>query len=65
MRELSQPEVLDRRVREDWEAAGATDLATRPRARALELVEYAPSPLPDRRRDVAEQVRRIIEAADR
>ena len=29
MRELSQPEVLDRRVREDWEARGATDLATR------------------------------------
>ena len=33
MRELSQPELLDRRVREDWEARGASDLATRARAR--------------------------------
>ena len=63
MRELSQPEVLDRRVREDWENRGATDLATRSRARALELVEsHQPLPIDP---DVAEQVRRIIEAADR
>ena len=63
MRELSQPEVLDRRVREDWEARGATDLAERTRARALELVEsHQPLPVDP---DVAEQVRRIIEAADR
>ncbi len=63
MRELSQPEVLDRRVREDWEARGATDLATRTRARALELVEsHQPLPLDP---DVAEQVHRIIAAADR
>ena len=63
MRELSQPEVLDRRVREDWEARGATDLATRARARALELVEsHQPIPLDP---DVAEQVHRVVEAADR
>jgi trimethylamine--corrinoid protein Co-methyltransferase len=63
MRELSQPTVLDRRVREDWESRGATDLATRARARALELVEsHQPMPLDP---DVAEQIRRIIEAADR
>jgi trimethylamine--corrinoid protein Co-methyltransferase len=63
MRELSQPEVLDRRVREDWEARGATDLATRAGARALDLVEsHQPMPLDP---DVAEQVRGIIQAADR
>ena len=63
MRELSQPTVLDRRVREDWESRGATDLATRTRARALELVEsHQPLPIDP---DVAEQVHRIIEAADR
>ncbi len=63
MRELSQPEVLDRRVREDWEARGGTDLATRTRARALELVEsHQPMPLDP---DVAGQVHRIIDAADR
>jgi trimethylamine--corrinoid protein Co-methyltransferase len=63
MRELSQSTLLDRRVREDWEARGATDLATRARARALELVEsHQPLPLDA---DVADQLRRIIEAADR
>lgn len=63
MRELSRPSVLDRRVREDWEARGASDLATRTRARALELVEsHQPMPLDP---DVAEQVHRIIQAADR
>ena len=63
MRELSQPEVIDRRVREDWEARGATDLATRARARALELIEsHQPLPMDP---DVAEQVHRIVEAADR
>ena len=29
MRELSQPELLDRRVREDWEERGSTDLHAR------------------------------------
>ena len=63
MRELSQPELLDRRVREDWESSGATDLATRTRARALELVEsHQPLSIDP---DVAERVHRIIEAADR
>jgi trimethylamine--corrinoid protein Co-methyltransferase len=63
MRELSQPEVLDRRVREDWEARGATDLAARSRARALELIDtHEPLPLDP---DMAKQIRGIIEAADR
>ena len=63
MRELSQPEVLDRRVREDWEARGASDLYERSRARALEIVDgHSPEPLDA---DVAAQVRALIEAADR
>ena len=63
MRELSQSDLLDRRVREDWESRGATDLAARARARALELVEsHRPLPLDP---DAAEQMRRIIAAADR
>jgi trimethylamine--corrinoid protein Co-methyltransferase len=63
MRELSQPALLDRRVREDWEGSGATDLATRAHARALELVEsHRPAPLD---KDVAEQLRRIVQTADR
>ena len=63
MRELSQPEVLDRRVREDWEARGSQELATVARARALELIEsHEPMPLDP---DMAKQIRGIIEAADR
>ncbi len=62
MRELSQPAVLDRRVREDWQAMGATDLAERCRARAVDLVDgHQPDPLDA---DVAAQVRRIVAAAD-
>jgi trimethylamine--corrinoid protein Co-methyltransferase len=63
MRELSQPTVLDRRVREDWESRGATDLATRARARALELLESHQPMAVDA--DAADQVRAIIQAADR
>ena len=63
MRELSQPDVLDRRVREDWEERGATDLAARTRAHALELIDtHEPLPLDA---DVAKQIRGIIAAADR
>jgi trimethylamine---corrinoid protein Co-methyltransferase len=63
MRELSQPTVLDRRVREDWQARGATDLATRARIQALELIESHQPMAVDP--DMAEQVERIIAAADR
>ena len=63
MRELSQPVILDRRVREDWEARGSQDLAAVARARALELIEsHEPMPLDP---DMARQIHVIIEAADR
>ena len=63
MRELSQPVILDRRVREDWEARGSKDLAAVARERALELIEsHQPLPLDP---DTAKQVHRIVEAADR
>ena len=63
MRALSQPALLDRRVREDWEERGASDLYARARARALEIVEgHKPAPLDP---DAARQIRAIVEAADR
>ena len=63
MRELSQPTLIDRRVREDWETRGASDLAERARARAIELVEgHRPEPLDP---DAAKQLRAMVEAADR
>jgi trimethylamine--corrinoid protein Co-methyltransferase len=62
MRELSQPALLDRRVREDWEERGATDLYTRSRNRALEIIEgHRPAPIDA---DVARQVEALIAAAD-
>ena len=63
MRELSQPEMLDRRVLEDWQARGAHDLYTTCRERARDIVrEHRPEPVPD---DVAARVHAMVEAADR
>jgi trimethylamine--corrinoid protein Co-methyltransferase len=63
MRELSQPALLDRRVREDWQVRGATDLYGRALAKARELLEsHRPEPLPD---DAAARVRAIVDEADR
>ena len=63
MREQSQHEFLDRRVREDWESRGASDLYQRCLEKAREVIrEYKPEPLPD---DVAARIRAIVEETDR
>ena len=63
MRELSQPEFLDRRVREDWEERGASDLHARCLAKAREVLdEYQPPQIDD---DVKERIRTIVEKTDR
>jgi trimethylamine--corrinoid protein Co-methyltransferase len=63
MRELSQPRFLDRRVREEWEARGSTDLHTRCLAEAREVIaEYRPTPLDD---DVKAAIHGIVEETDR
>jgi trimethylamine--corrinoid protein Co-methyltransferase len=63
MRELSQPEFLDRRVREDWEERGSTDLYTRCLAKAREVLrDYLPAQLDD---DVKRRMREIVVASDR
>jgi trimethylamine--corrinoid protein Co-methyltransferase len=63
MRDTSQPELIDRRVREDWEARGASDMYTRAleKARGL-LATHTPEPLPA---DVLAEVRGIVDKADR
>jgi trimethylamine--corrinoid protein Co-methyltransferase len=62
MRELSQPTLLDRRVRDDWQDRGATDLQERCRGTAVELVEsHEAQPLDA---DIARQIHAIIESAD-
>ena len=51
--------MLDRRVREEWEADGGTDLYARCHAKAKDmLAEYHPEPLPD---DVAKRISRAVE----
>ena len=63
MRETSQPELMDRRVREDWEARGSTDVYRRAQVRAREiLASHEPEPLPD---DVRQRIRKIVADADR
>ncbi len=62
MREQSQPRLLDRRVREDWQSDGATDLYTRSLARAREIIEgHRPEPLDA---DVAAEMRAFVRRAD-
>jgi trimethylamine--corrinoid protein Co-methyltransferase len=63
MRETSQPELIDRRVREDWEARGGTDMYQRALVKARDILEdHRPEPLPD---DVLRQIRGIVEDNDR
>ena len=63
MRALSQPEVLDRRVREDWEARGSRDLYTTCLEKARNIIrEHVPEQVPD---DVAARVHAIVEETDR
>jgi trimethylamine---corrinoid protein Co-methyltransferase len=63
MRETSQPDLMDRRVREDWQARGGSDMYARALDRARELLaSHRPEPLPD---DVRRQIRAIVADADR
>jgi len=63
MREASQPELIDRRVREDWEARGSSDLYQRSLLKARRILEtHRPEPLPD---DVLRRIRQIVDDADR
>lgn len=62
MREQSHPRLMDRRVYEEWQAGGATDMRTRALARTRELLEtHVPPPLDE---DVKQAMRRLVDAAD-
>jgi len=62
MREASQPELIDRRVREDWEARGSSDLYQRSLLKARRILEtHRPEPLPD---DVLRRIRQIVDDAE-
>ncbi len=62
MRTQSQPKLIDRRTREDWDAAGKTDLYQRALEEARYILEnHKPDPLPD---DVLTTIRSIVEEAE-
>jgi trimethylamine--corrinoid protein Co-methyltransferase len=63
MRDLTQPQILDRRTRDDWQARGSKDLYTEALEKARDIVaEHRPEPLPG---DVAAKIRAIVEETDR
>ena len=58
----SQPTLIDRRVREDWAAAGSTSLYERASAEARRILEtHVPEPLPA---GVPEALRAIVTEAE-
>ena len=62
MRTQSQSRLIDRRVREDWTAAGSTTVYERALAEARRILEtHEPQPLPD---DVAAELKAIIRVAE-
>ncbi len=63
MRSQSQPKLIDRRMREEWEASGSTDISERATVEARRILEtHKPDPLPD---DVLATIRSIVEEAER
>ena len=63
MRSQSQARLIDRRMREDWEAAGSTDAYQRAHSKMIDILEsYEPPKLPD---DVLKNVRSIVVEAEK
>ena len=62
MRSQSQPKLIDRRTREDWEAGGRTDIYQRALEEARYILEnHKPEPLPE---NVLATIRSIIEESE-
>jgi len=62
MQEQSQPTLIDRRMREDWQASGSTDLHQRATEKARHILEtHQPEPLPE---EVLAKLRSIVEEAE-
>ena len=63
MKSQSQPELIDRQMREAWEKAGATNAYERATAKAKWILEnHKPDPLPD---EVLGRIRAIIEETEK
>jgi trimethylamine--corrinoid protein Co-methyltransferase len=62
MRSKSQPKLIDRRTREDWEAGGRTDIYQRALEEARYILEnHKPEPLPE---NVLTTIRSIVEESE-
>ncbi len=60
--ELSTTQLINRRMRDHWEASGAKDIAQAAREKAIEILEsYKPTPLPA---DVAKRIHDIVEEGE-
>jgi len=63
MRSQSQPKLIDRRVRDDWEAEGCGDLYRTATAAARQLLaDHRPEPLSD---ETLAALRAIVESTER
>jgi len=62
MKTHSQPQFIDRRMREDWESSGSTDIYQRAAEKARHILKtHKPEPLPD---SVLATIRSIVEEAE-
>ena len=62
MRTQSQPDLIDRSMREDWQASGAKDIYQRALEQARYILEnHQPEPLPD---EALSTMRSIVEEAE-
>lgn len=62
MRDQSQPEFIDRKIREEWERSGSSDIYQRASEKARDILEnHKPEPLPD---NVLATMRSIVEDAE-
>lgn len=62
MREMSQPTLIDRRVRDKWQAAGGKTMHEKALDKARDILEnHKPTPLSD---DVRSQMRTIVEETE-
>jgi trimethylamine--corrinoid protein Co-methyltransferase len=63
MKSQSQAYLIDRRMREDWEAGGSKDIYQRAHDKMIDILEtHKPASLPD---DVLGNIRSIVEAAEK
>jgi trimethylamine--corrinoid protein Co-methyltransferase len=63
MKSQSQAQLMDRRMREDWEADGGKNIYQRAHAKMMDILEtYEPPPLPE---SVRQDIREIVREAEK